>query len=208
MLKLMRAPHKYVQGENALNEFYDIVKDMGTSFLFICSKSGEKACRPKIEKSCAGKDVTLRFEVFGGVSSVGEIEKMRKIIRDENIDVVAGIGGGSAIDTAKPAAYYEGRKVISIPTVCSTDAPCTGLSVLYENDHTFKEYIFYPNNPDAVIVDSSIICQAPVRFLVSGMGDALGTYFEARMCEKAKAPSLENGGITRSAMAASNISPV
>lgn len=201
MLKLMRAPHKYVQGENALNEFYDIVKDMGTSFLFICSKSGEKECRPKIEKSCAGKDVTLHFEVFGGVSSVGEIEKMRRIIRDENIDVVAGVGGGSAIDTAKPAAYYEGRKVISIPTVCATDAPCTGLSVLYENDHTFKDYIFYPNNPDAVIVDSSIICQAPVRFLVSGMGDALGTYFEARMCEKAKAPSLENGGVTRSAMA-------
>jgi Glycerol dehydrogenase and related enzymes len=36
---------------------------------------------------------------------------------------------------------------------------------------------------------------------VSGMGDALGTYFEARMCEKAKAPSLENGGVTKSAMA-------
>lgn len=40
-----------------------------------------------------------------------------------------------------------------------------------------------------------------MRFLVSGMGDALGTYFEARMCEKAKAPSLENGGVTLSAMA-------
>ena len=115
--------------------------------------------------------------------------------------MVAGVGGGSAIDTAKPAAYYEGRKVVSIPTVCATDAPCTGLSVLYEDDHTFKDYIFYPNNPDAVIVDSSIVCQAPVRFLVSGMGDALGTYFEARMCEKAKAPSLENGGVTLSAMA-------
>ncbi|MGI6075710.1 MAG: glycerol dehydrogenase [Pyramidobacter sp.] len=201
MLKLMRAPLKYVQGENALNEFYDIAKDMGKSFLFICSKSGEKACHPKIEKSCAGKDVKLHFEVFGGVSSVGEIEKMRKIIRDENIDVVAGVGGGSAIDTAKAAAYYEGRKVICIPTVCATDAPCTGLSVLYENDHTFKGYLFYPNNPDAIIVDSTVICQAPVRFLVSGMGDALGTYFEARMCDKAKAPSLENGGITRSGMA-------
>ena len=186
MLKLMRAPHKYVQGENALDDFYEIVKDMGKSFLFICSKSGERICRPKIEKSCAGKDVKLRFEVFGGISSVGEIEKMRKIIRDENIDVVVGVGGGSAIDTAKPAAYYEKKQVISMPTVCATDAPCTGLSVLYEDDHTFKEYIFYPT---------------PVRFLVAGMGDALGTYFEARMCEKAKAPSLENGGVTKSAMA-------
>src|SRR5699024_10022784 len=92
-------------------------------------------------------------------------------------------------------------KVISMPTVCATDAPCTGLSVLYEDDGTFKNYIFYPDNPDAVIVDSSVICKAPVRFLVSGMGDALGTFFEARMCEKAKAPSLENGGVTKSAMA-------
>ena len=201
MLKLMRAPLKYVQGENALDEFYDIVKDMGKSFLFICSRSGEKICRPKIEKSCEGKDIRLHFEVFGGVSSTGEIERMRKIVRDEYIDVVVGVGGGSAIDTAKPTAYYEGKKVISMPTVCATDAPCTGLSVLYEDDGTFKNYIFYPDNPDAVIVDSSVICKAPVRFLVSGMGDALGTFFEARMCEKAKAPSLENGGVTKSAMA-------
>jgi len=201
MLKLMRAPRKYVQGENALNEFYDIAKDMGKSFLFICSRSGERTCRPKIEKSCEGKDVKLRFEVFSGVSSVGEINRMREIIRGDAIDVVVGVGGGSAIDTAKPAAYYEGKKIVCIPTVCATDAPCTGLSVLYEDDHTFKSYIFYPDNPDAVIVDSSVVSKAPVRFLVSGMGDALGTYFEARMCEKAKAPSLENGGVTKSAMA-------
>lgn len=201
MLKLMRAPRRYIQGENALDQFYDTVKDMGKSFLFVCSRSGERICRPKIEKSCAGKDVRLRFEVFGGVSSTGEIARMRKIIQEDDIDVVVGVGGGSAIDTAKPAAYYEGKKVISLPTVCATDAPCTGLSVLYEDDGTFKDYIFYPDNPDAVIVDSSVISKAPVRFLVSGMGDALGTYFEARMCDTAKAPSLENGGVTKSAMA-------
>ena len=33
------------------------------------------------------------------------------------------------------------------------------------------------------------------------MGDALGTFFEARVCERNHAPSLENGGVTRSAMA-------
>lgn len=201
MLKLMRAPLKYVQGENALDEFYDITKDLGKSFLFICSRSGEKACRPKIEKSCAGHDVKLRFEVFGGISSTGEIEKMRRIVRENNIDVIVGVGGGSAIDTAKPTAFYEGKKMISVPTVCATDAPCTGLSVLYEDDGTFKNYIFYPADPDAVIVDSSVAAAAPARFLVSGMGDALGTYYEARVCALGGKPSLENGGITKSAMA-------
>lgn len=126
---------------------------------------------------------------------------MRKIARDNGIKVICGIGGGSAIDTAKAAAYQEGLPIVIIPTVCATDAPCTGLSVIYADDGTFDRYIFYPKNPDAVIVDSSIIMNAPTRFLVAGMGDALGTYFEARTCEKTGSPSLENGGITASAMA-------
>lgn len=201
MLKLMRAPSKYVQGENALLELYDTIKDLGKSFLFVCSKSGVKAAQPKIEKSFAGKDEKIRFEIFHGVSSTGEIARMQKLIQDEKFEVVCAIGGGSAIDTAKAAAYYEHLPVVIIPTVCATDAPCTGLSVIYNDDGTFSNYIFYPRNPDAVVVDSSIIVKAPVRFLIAGMGDALGTYFEARMCEKTNSPSLENGGITKSAMA-------
>lgn len=201
MLKLMRAPSKYVQGENALLELYDNVKDLGDSFLFVCSKSGVKAAQPKIEKSFAGKKAKIRFEVFHGISSTGEITRMRDLIRQEGFNVVCAIGGGSAIDTAKAAAYYEHLPVVVIPTVCATDAPCTGLSVIYNDDGSFSNYIFYPKNPDAVIVDSSIIVNAPISFLVAGMGDALGTYFEARMCEKTNSPSLENGGITKSAMA-------
>ncbi|OCN01953.1 glycerol dehydrogenase [Clostridium sp. W14A] len=201
MLALMRAPSKYVQGPDALLELYDHVKDLGTSILFICSKSGYKAARPKIEKSFAGKNASIKFEIFGGISSVGEIAKMQKIAKENKVGVICAIGGGSAIDTAKATAYYEGLPVVIIPTVCATDAPCTGLSVIYNDDGSFAKYIFYPKNPDAVIVDSSIIVKAPVRFLVSGMGDALGTYFEARMCQKTNSPSLENGGITKSAMA-------
>ena len=31
-----------------------------------------------------------------------------------------------------------------------------------------------------VLIDSTIIANAPVRFLVSGMGDAMATWFEAQ----------------------------
>lgn len=201
MLKLIRAPHKYVQGKGALKEFYKETKDLGKRFLFICSNSGYKYCKADIESGFEGKDAYLRFEIFGGISSNGEINTMRKIVREDNIEVVVALGGGSAIDTAKAVAYFENKKVVIIPTVVATDAPCTGLSVIYNDDGTFDKYIFYPTNPDAVIVDTQVIANAPTKFLVAGMGDALGTYFEARACNRVGAPSLENGGITYSAMA-------
>lgn len=199
--KLMRAPLKYVQGKDSLINFYQETADLGSNYLFICSNSGYKACHEKIENSFQGTDCYRQYEIFGGISSVGEIEKMRKIVTEKGIDVVVGIGGGSAIDTAKATAHYEHRPVAIVPTVCATDAPCTGLSVIYKDDGSFDSYLFYPKNPEAVIVDSAVIAASPTKFLVAGMGDALGTYFEARVCQKTDAPSLENGGITRSAMA-------
>ena len=201
MLKLMRAPSKYVQGKDAFLEVYENIKNLGSSVLFVCSNSGYKASKDKIEKSFEGTNAKIMFEIFSGISSTGEIERMRKIAKDNSIEIIAAIGGGSAIDTAKATAYYEKLPVVVMPTVVATDAPCTGLSVIYNDDGTFSNYIFYPKNPDVVIVDTSIIVKAPVRFLVAGMGDALGTYFEARACVKTNSPSLENGGITKSAMA-------
>ena len=201
MLKLMRAPSKYVQGKDAFAEVYGNIKELGTSILFICSNSGYKASKDKIEKSFEGTEMKYRFEIFKGISSTSEIERMRNIVKENNIDIVAGIGGGSAINTAKATAYYENLPVVIMPTVVATDAPCTGLSVIYNDDGSFLKYIFYPKNPEVVIVDTAIIVKAPVRFLIAGMGDALGTYFEARACVKSNSLSLENGGITKSAMA-------
>ena len=200
-LLLMRAPLKYIQGANALKHFYENIKEFGNNYLFICSNSAYKSTHDLIEESFKDSKTKRIYQIFGGISSVGEINKMREIVRNEKIDVVVGVGGGSAIDTSKATAYYEKKRIAIIPTVCATDAPCTGLSVIYNDDHTFNSYLFYPNNPDFVLVDSLVIANAPTKFLVAGMGDALGTYFEARECYKTSSLSLENGGITLSSLA-------
>lgn len=200
-LRMMRAPQKYVQGKDSLLQFHQEMQHLGNKWLLICSNSGYRMCHDKIEKSFEGTDDIRHYEIFGGISSTGEIERMRKFVQEKGLNVVVGIGGGSAIDTAKATAYYEHLPVVIVPTVVATDAPCTGLSVIYNDDKTFNRYLFYPKNPEAVMVDSDIIAKAPVKFLVAGMGDALGTYFEARACQRTDAPSLEFGGITRSAMA-------
>ena len=200
-LLLMRAPLKYIQGKDALKKFYENSKEFGKKYLFVCSHSGYNAVHELVEESFKGSDAVRHYEIFGGISSVGEIKKMEEIVKKEGIDIVVGVGGGSAIDTAKATAYYMNKRIAIIPTVCATDAPCTGLSVIYNDDHSFNSYLFYPNNPDLVMVDSGVIAKSPAKFLVAGMGDALGTFFEARACYKTTSKSLENGGITLSAMA-------
>lgn len=201
LLRAMREPLKYVQGKGALLKFKDEMGYMGKRWLFICSKSGYKACHDQLDESFGDADDYRRYEVFGGISSKGEIARMKAIVEQDKIDTVVAVGGGSAVDTAKATAYYTGRHVVIIPTVAATDAPCTGLSVIYNDDGSFDKYLFYPTNPDAVMVDSQVIANAPARFLVAGMGDALGTYFEGRASIRTESPSLEGTGITRAGMA-------
>ena len=44
LLRAMREPLKYVQGKGALLKFKDEMGYMGKRWLFVCSKSGYKAC--------------------------------------------------------------------------------------------------------------------------------------------------------------------
>lgn len=61
--------------------------------------------------------------------------------------------------------------------------------------------MYFKSNPNVVLVDTEIIAKAPTRFLVSGMGDALSTYFEARACLRAFANNNAGGKSTKAALA-------
>jgi glycerol dehydrogenase len=53
---------------------------------------------------------------------------------------------------------------------------------MYTTDGKFSEYRFYSRSPDAVIVDTKIIAEAPARYLACGIGDALSKKFEVEAC--------------------------
>ena len=86
-LRMMRAPQKYVQGKDSLLQFHKEMTSLGDKWLFICSRSGYKMAHDKIEKSFEGTSDVRQYEIFGGVSSTGEIEKMREIVRENHLNV-------------------------------------------------------------------------------------------------------------------------
>lgn len=88
-------------------------------------------------------------------------------------DVIIGIGGGKIMDEAKKYAYDFDMDCILVPTSCATDAPCTNVTVV--ND----QYIEC-GCVKKVLVDETILSNAPTQLLVSGIGDALSTYFESK----------------------------
>jgi glycerol dehydrogenase len=109
------------------------------------------------------------------------------------------------LDTARAAAADLDLPVVNCPTVASSDAPCSALSVIYTEEGVFHEYRFYRKNPDLVVVDTQVIAQEPPRLLVAGMGDALATWFEAKTCVAGHVKNMRGGASTCSALALADL---
>lgn len=200
MSKILISPGKYVQGAGAIDEIGRHIRALGTKGLVLGNKFGLDSVREALEKSCAANNISIVVESFDGECSKHEIERIVANVRDNQINVIVGVGGGKALDTAKAVAYYAKLPVAIVPTVAATDAPCSAISVIYNCEGIFESYLLLPKNPDLVLVDTGVVAKAPARLLVSGMGDALATWFEADACAKSSAANLPGGQSTAAAL--------
>ena len=186
-------PGQYIQGQGAINELPELINLLGSKGLILCSKSVKNNIIPKF----VSKEISenIRIEIFNGECCEEELERILSLVRKEKIDIIIGMGGGKVIDSAKISADRVNIPVVIVPTIASTDAPCSGCAVTYSPSGVFEAVHYQKKNPSAVLVDMNIIANAPVRFLVAGMGDALATWFEARSCAKSHSTN-ECGGLT------------
>ena len=201
MANILISPAKYVQGAGEMAKLYDYASGYGKKALIVITEAGNKRIGEIVKTSFEGKDFETVFEYFNGECSRTEINRLIEIMKNEECDLVIGIGGGKILDTSKAVAYYCKTPVLICPTIASTDAPCSALSVIYTDEGVFEEYLFLPANPNMVLMDTDIITKSPARLTVSGMGDALATYFEARAVQAKGATTCAGGKVTSAAMA-------
>lgn len=131
--------------------------------------------RPVLEQ----QQLQVGMAFYSPDCSETSLESLRQAVNTHQADLIIGIGGGKALDTAKLLAYQCQLPVVTVPTSAATCAAWTALSNIYSNEGAFLYDVSLNKCPDLLVLDYSLIQTAPQRTLVAGIGDALAKWYEA-----------------------------
>lgn len=202
----LKAPGYYIQGAGELDRLGRYVKKLGQTFLVLCSPNNKRRIGERIAASLEEAGKQMIYCEFGGQCTKAAIEAAMTIAQETKCDVIIGVGGGKALDTAKAVATnLGGLPTVILPTIASNDAPCSSVAVIYNDAGVVVKALMMYRNPDVVLVDTELIAKAPKKYLISGMGDALPTYFEARACYRSGAKTMSRGTCSKTALALSKL---
>jgi glycerol dehydrogenase len=202
MLSVFSSPARYTQGRDATRNLGREMAYLGIGgpALIVAGRSALAQLFDPWKQALGEVGCSYAIHNFGGECSLAEILRIRHAAEALAARVMIGAGGGKVLDAARATAAELGLPFVSCPTLASTDAPCSAVSVIYTESGTVEEIRILPCNPVLVLVDTQVIVQAPPRLLASGMGDALATWFEARACAASHSKNLRGGSSTRSAL--------
>lgn len=202
MLSVFCSPCRYTQGRHATQSLGTEMAALGLPgpLLIVAGKSARQLLHATWRSTLGDSGFAYALHDFGGECSHAEIDRIVAAARHAQAATIVGAGGGKVLDAARAAAAALSLPVVNCPTVASSDAPCSALSVIYTEHGVFQEYRFYRKNADLVLVDTSVIAQGPPRLLAAGMGDALATWFEAKTCAAGHVRNMRGGRSTSSAL--------
>jgi len=174
------APLKYIQGPDEFNSLPEYIGIFGRAAFALIDGFLFESLGNRLEALCGDAAIQCKIERFGGECTEAEIQRVTDLCKENSAAALVGIGGGKTLDTIKFAANRLNTPFILVPTSASTDAPTSSMSVVYSERGEHLYCTTHKKGADIVLLDSKIIANAPVRLFVSGMGDALSTWFEAK----------------------------
>lgn len=169
-------------GKEKLLRALEIKSDSITDESGVSRKSVDER-EPEVEKN--QKQIVLVDTVlFGTDCTYARMEELAVYAKQCGAEMIFGMGGGKALDTAKGTAEKAGLPVFTFPTIAATCAATTALSVVYKEDGNFDSFYFFDKPARHSFINTEIIAAAPERYLRAGIGDTLGKYFECHFAAR------------------------
>jgi glycerol dehydrogenase len=189
-LRVFGAPQRYLQGPGAIDAMGEYLARLGGSAALVADQTVMGLFGERILTACAKAGVRCERVEFSGEIVPDEVERLTGLVRPMKVDFVIGCGGGKGIDAGKGVAHQLQRRIVTIPTAASNDAPTSKNYVLYDHSHRLLRVEHMPANPEVVVVDTQIIVTAPVPMFTAGIGDAIVKKFEVAQCMAAGGPNM------------------
>lgn len=146
----------------------------------------------------------IMFEhAFGGNPSLSDIVEITRKYRNSSIDLIVGLGGGSAMDVAKIAcvsipAHQKGLEIddllsdstlfcrfnaidcVQVPTTAGTGSEVTPFATVWDYTNQQKKSLSNPAMfAKKAIIDPDFLCETPLEISISTGLDALNQAFES-----------------------------
>ena len=166
----MELPRLIVVGEKNISEFGEFLVSLKKpkKISLISGSNVKKILKDKIEKSLKSKKIKYFWHISKD-NKISSLDKIQKEVKKDSSDLVAGIGGGRSVDTAKMIAFNLGIPFVSVPTAASHD----GMASPFVSVKSDKPHSIIATAPLGVFVDIDIIKKAPPKLLASGCGDLI-----------------------------------
>ncbi|MFE7133582.1 iron-containing alcohol dehydrogenase family protein [Streptomyces sp. NPDC057638] len=153
----------------ALDDLVDILADQRISssgrLAFAISRGSGQTLRERLAPALPGADW---YPVDDG--TLDSAVRLADAIRGKHYDAVVGLGGGKIIDVAKYASARVGLPMVAVATNLAHDGLCSPVATL-DNDNGRGSYGV--PTPIAVVIDLGVVRDAPLRYVRSGIGDAI-----------------------------------
>ncbi len=196
-----RLPTRTVIAPGSLTRLPEVTAGYGPRRVLLATDRGLAATglpeRVRTDLASRGLSVLVVSDIEPN-PRVATVDRLAETARGEGVDLVIGLGGGSALDAGKAAsmlaanggsiADYEGRDrfprkplpFLAVPTTCGTGSEVTWVAVITHPERLWKmsvkgEGMF----PDWAFVDADLVATLPPRFVAWTGMDALTHALEA-----------------------------
>jgi glycerol dehydrogenase-like iron-containing ADH family enzyme len=173
------APAKIIRGAGVLSTAAREITRLGTRPLMIAGNSTLSLIEKHLQPIAAEENWQIAPASYGVDCCEAGLQALRNKAAEHEADVIIGVGGGKALDTAKLVAHQLQLPVVTIPTSAATCAAWTALSNVYSESGAFLYDVALDRCPDLLILDYDLIQTASQHTLVAGIGDAIAKWYEA-----------------------------
>lgn len=132
------------------------------------------------------KDKNFHLVHYGNECCHSIVNSILDNLNDNTYDLILGIGGGKSIDASKVVMDKLNIPLFTIPTIASTCAAVSYISVMYEENHVFQELYFLKRPPHKTFINLETLIAAPKKYLWAGIGDTLAKYYEMNLKARGK----------------------